>query len=459
MLAIQVYETRNKVYRYHYFSTRAEYKMNLPKMLKEPDLITSIRILYSGKIWMLLAFRDLMFKEKLLNCEQVELNGSSILGKNIKFEIPKSTNLQKLLPQLKILGISNLLWIDFNDIFSQLIEIKFNSIILKNFPDKININISKIMISECDLEYLKVLDLSLFLQLNEISIIKSNLKVCPIFPMNGVLTNIHLFGNNLTYLEKIPESVLNIYVHCNQISVLPDVPINIETLIISHNPLRRLPTNILLCRRIRNLFFYETEIELSVLEIRMIERLQNPIQIQNMYMDSQNVHNTFIQKSFINSCERLFNDSIPDYKFETTGNLKVDEIILKNMEIDERHVILNISFREIFQKVWNRIQNENKMESGNDELMERLKQELLDGEDKCFTGKITRLVNSLVSFFPDIQINIGTSDQIQAKIQQNMIRNNGILNQQELINELREIDVPEQTIKEWITAYEENEIQ
>lgn len=456
MLAIQTYDTVEREFKFHYFSKRSEYKKNIKKIC-ENSIISSLRILYSGKKWMLISFVQLTDAGLMLNCEQVELNGLSIsfLRQKIEFKA-----LREKIPKLKILGISNILWQDFAALFVSLLEIKFSSVVFNEFPRNLNLNIQRLLISGCDLELVDVLDFSQFLQLNELSIVKSNLKICPIFPLNGVLQNIHLFGNQLCALSEIPASVKHIYVHCNNIVDLPTVPIQVETLILSHNPLRRLPCNILLCRNLSNLYFLETEIELTLPEIRMIELINNPeLRARNrthFYNDSQNVHNTFIQKSFLHSAQNLFMDNIPDYEFDTTDDAMADMIVHKSFRNTERHIVLNLSFKDIFQKVWNRIQHE-KSNERKSQLKERLVQEIIDGNEKCFTGKITRIVNSLVSFYPDIQIQIGTCDQIRAKIAQSISKNFGVLNRHEITMELRELDIDEKTIDEWLTAYQENE--
>jgi hypothetical protein len=150
-----------------------------------------------------------------------------------------------------------------------------------------------------------------------------------------------------------------------------------------------------------------------------------------------------------------------------TNDVNVDGLINFYLENKEIHSTLFYRYGDIFEKVWERIQNPDKFEKvwpidklGNkhcpdtNEMIERLKQEIIESNEMCFTGKITRLVNVLVGFYSDIEILIGTSDQINAKI--NLILEKygylSIEEQKEKIREdLREIDIQDSIIEEWIS--------
>ena len=74
-----------------------------------------------------------------------------------------------------------------------------------------------------------------------------------------------------------------------------------------------------------------------------------------------------------------------------------------------------------------------------------------DSMCKCFTGRLTRLVNVLVGFFDDIEINISDSERISAIIL-------SVLSGEEMTDELKEIcrtklkeaDVEESEIEKWL---------
>jgi len=67
-----------------------------------------------------------------------------------------------------------------------------------------------------------------------------------------------------------------------------------------------------------------------------------------------------------------------------------------------------ITYSDLLIYVWSRIiNNENK-----DEILKVLNQEISDGLCMCFTGRLTRLLNTLVGFYNDIEIQISDSEQI-----------------------------------------------
>ena len=143
---------------------------------------------------------------------------------------------------------------------------------------------------------------------------------------------------------------------------------------------------------------------------RWINRQKN---INNVYNDGQNVHNTNIQQSFRKSVENLLNDPIK--------SLNLDEILLDNIITklvkeqiieycnDETvHSVLDITFKELFTLVWERI----KSSRYKNNIKQILNEELMDASCKCFTGRMTRLVNVLNGYYDDIIISISESEQI-----------------------------------------------
>ena len=72
------------------------------------------------------------------------------------------------------------------------------------------------------------------------------------------------------------------------------------------------------------------------------------------------------------------------------------------------HTELGISFDELLKYTISRIhENEHR-----DEIKKVLNNEMRDASCMCFTGRISRLVNSLNGFDPEIVINISDSEQI-----------------------------------------------
>jgi len=79
-----------------------------------------------------------------------------------------------------------------------------------------------------------------------------------------------------------------------------------------------------------------------------------------------------------------------------------------------------------------------------------LLQEISDGICMCFTGRLTRLLNTLVGFFPDIELQISDSEQITNIIMELSNKFEGGLLKEAVRKELLERQYNESIINEWI---------
>jgi hypothetical protein len=82
--------------------------------------------------------------------------------------------------------------------------------------------------------------------------------------------------------------------------------------------------------------------------------------------------------------------------------------LLNYCDDSTQHCTYLITYSDLLIYVWSRIiNNENK-----NEILKVLYQEISDGLCMCFTGRLTRLLNTLVGFYNDIEIQISDSEQI-----------------------------------------------
>ena len=78
------------------------------------------------------------------------------------------------------------------------------------------------------------------------------------------------------------------------------------------------------------------------------------------------------------------------------------------MQDDSVHSVLNITFKELFVAVINRIeQNDHK-----EEIKKVLNVEMHESLCKCFTGRMSRLINCLNEFNNLVSITISSAEQI-----------------------------------------------
>ena len=188
---------------------------------------------------------------------------------------------------------------------------------------------------------------------------------------------------------------------------------------------------------------------------RLINRLHNG---QKVYNDTQSVHNHEIQESIRKSILNLLNDKlvIKDCLTHMISNKILSETIKSTLVeyclIQDVHLLLNITFGELFNFVWNRIMKH----KDRNEILKILENEMSDSLCKCFTGRISRLINCLNGFYDDITVRISDNEQISNIIL--VVKNNLDDNDPNFVEiwkqgvreELNEREYSQEVIDEWI---------
>jgi hypothetical protein len=88
--------------------------------------------------------------------------------------------------------------------------------------------------------------------------------------------------------------------------------------------------------------------------------------------------------------------------------IQTKEALLEYSKIDDIYSVIKLTFLELLISVWDRI-NKNIYKN---EILAILNLEISDSICKCFTGRISRLVNCLNGFDSDVQITITKNEQI-----------------------------------------------
>jgi hypothetical protein len=178
--------------------------------------------------------------------------------------------------------------------------------------------------------------------------------------------------------------------------------------------------------------------------------------MRNVYGDGQNVHNTEIQASFRNSVEALFRDDPSD--LEEALEQASQEFPADLMQMVRRWCAQTETFGElgtygdIFARVWNRVINH---PHNRGDLIERLRQELEESRTVCSVGRVTRLVNTLVGYYQDINIGIGEREEmgnIVALVVNEMEEGGEEEARTEAIRRLRERGYTQEQYREFIDA-------
>ena len=174
----------------------------------------------------------------------------------------------------------------------------------------------------------------------------------------------------------------------------------------------RSPASLAQNRTITTFYYYGNPIDYIPPSVqRWLRRFQQQ-QNANIYNDSQNVHNRRIQQCVSDSMERIMNEGPPCYE----SIEQVHDVIVKDEVLTEEckealiqyaadthvHSELGLTFGEALRYVFSRIESNPNAEG----IKGVLNQEMSDSLCKCFTGRITRLIDCLNLLDPLVKIDL-----------------------------------------------------
>ena len=88
-------------------------------------------------------------------------------------------------------------------------------------------------------------------------------------------------------------------------------------------------------------------------------------------------------------------------------------------------------------------------------MLKILDEEIKDTICKCFTGRLTRLVNVLNGYYDDINIQIGSNEQISNIIVMLQEKHEGDELVENVRKEMKEREYDNEVIEEWLTFIKE----
>jgi hypothetical protein len=190
---------------------------------------------------------------------------------------------------------------------------------------------------------------------------------------------------------------------------------NLNELHIDTNDITQLPIEIINLENLDYFRVYDNPIEnlLNPLIQRFLARFENRT-ANNFYNDTQNIHSSSIQQSIKDSIYRLLQQlkDNNDYNYidDTVLSSICKEAIIEYANDTDVHSQLQCNFSDILKAVFHEI---NQMTPEMQELAkQRLNEEMVDSICKCFTGRITRLVNCLSGISDKVVIKISSSEEI-----------------------------------------------
>jgi Leucine-rich repeat (LRR) protein len=183
---------------------------------------------------------------------------------------------------------------------------------------------------------------------------------------------------------------------------------------------------------------------------------------QGVYNDSQNVHNHHVQECVRTSISRLIGlkptiVNVRDYIVnDSVLTETVKQLLLEYMDDTTVHSVVQVTFEELLRCVLSVADTH--VESS--EIKRILNDEMVDSQCKCYTGRMSRLINCLNGYSECVSIRISDSEQIgniiyieKLKLEdQNMY---SVEKHREMvIVELESRNVSKEVISEWVSFIE-----
>jgi len=234
------------------------------------------------------------------------------------------------------------------------------------------------------------------------------------------LQRLYCGNNKLTELPPIlPPSLQILYCGNNKLTELPPtLPPSLQKLYCYCNKLTALPTNLHEYRNLTQCGYDDNEIEYIPPHItRFLNRLRNRNDnVVKVYDDGQNVHNHQIQESIRNSIYAIMKEKPSITTDEMCSELvssvvlteKTKRLLMEYCEDTCVHSVIGITFKELLLAVWNIVI----IHKDCDDILGIMNTEMDDADCKCFTGKMSRLINCLNGYDSRVAITMADNDQI-----------------------------------------------
>jgi Leucine-rich repeat (LRR) protein len=406
---------------------------------------------------------DIFASEAMTSLQQLDISYNQLTS------LPENIFAGKAMTNLKTLYIcSNNLTSLPENIFAPLTNLQrlyISDNQLTNLPENIFVPLTSLQQLHIDSNQLTNLPEKIFTPLTSLQrlyINENQLSSLPenIFAPLTSLLRLEIYDNQLTSLsENIFAFLTSLQTLCLHENKLTSLPENIFTLLtalqelhINHNQLTSLPLSILDCRRLTYFEHQGMELTLDIRIQRFIDRMRN-YKNHGIFTDGQNIHASSIQTSTKQSINALFKDPFDCSKDDIvkeciSWSISCLPDLLTYLDGADVHSTLLVSFYDVFVKVFGRIMSH----PNKTDIIHRLNDELQESECKCFTGRLTRLVNCLVGFYGDIVIGISDSERISAIILSTL---DGREMTDELkkicIDKLKAIDIADEEIEKWLS--------
>jgi Leucine-rich repeat (LRR) protein len=280
------------------------------------------------------------------------------------------------------------------------------------------------------------------------------------------LTKLFLYDNKIKEIPSEIQYLTQLIILSLGENNIKKIPSEIQFLIqltyfnICVNKIKEIPLEIINLRNLIIFYYFNNPIEnlLNPIINRFINRIENKNKknkhIYNIHNDTQNVHSSSIQQSIKDSIFNLLKQLKEPYKYNYLDDLiltqQTKEQLIEYSNCTNIHTQLECTFEELLNAVFYEIQSfelEKQISA-----KKRINEEMLDGLCMCFTGRISRLVNSLSGLSEKVSIKISENEEISNII---ILANKKYKKIEEIKDyvkkEMRERLYNDSLIKEWLS--------
>lgn len=420
--------------------------------IKEINTVDELSILknFNDIVW--LSFEDIFFRDKFdfpLNLKTINIKKCGILD-----------NLGGLPNEIENINITHCNWLSLDHLFIndltrvETLDLRNNR--LKYFPNKMPPNLTEFCISFNNL--IKIPDTNCF---------------------GPNITTINISNNKIDNLPKWFKELNHENIN---LIVMPNYKIKYEDYLPYYKTDR--PAGVY---NIAN----EPQLDLNFLGVIFTPDVyyfpSDTIKPKTTSENLQNVHSTDIQETFAESVNKLMKIKTIDikdirqsvYDYYVTRNLKKpsfgkhvrkfmyeifnrpttietnDQIFIRilNTNLDLGSIVqrCGVTYFEIFKKIWEITETHEHKE----EMRKILRDDIFEARGVCFTGKVTKMVNSMSGFIPEINVGYSENEQINNMviiIMRRAEKDKNINVYDEVKKELDNLKIDEEKQKIWLEA-------
>jgi hypothetical protein len=227
-----------------------------------------------------------------------------------------------------------------------------------------------------------------------------------------------LEGNEIEHIKGLDElkGLEHLFLSRNKLTKIEglDNLRNLKTIRLCENKINTIPMAILRLPALTEINI-DKHIPIDPIIVRFLQK--NMVSgSKSVYNDAQNIHDSQINDSISESLFKLLDEKVNLSDEKIIEEILADNVLISTVKsalieyskIPDVHSKLGVTFFEALKVTWEIVRKHENTE----EIKRIMNQEIQDSLCKCFTGRLSRLVNCLNGFDPRVRVRISDSQEI-----------------------------------------------